>query len=130
MLTYETSCDAPPERAWELLARPDRWSRWAPHLRGARGLGAPEVRPGARGAALLLGFVPVPARVVGKRPGRSWTWRIGNVLIDHRVEPERDGCTIAVDLSAPAPLEAVLRLSYGPAVALLIRNLARVAERG
>jgi Polyketide cyclase / dehydrase and lipid transport len=129
MLSYETDCDAPAERAWELLARPDRWSRWAPHLRGARGLGTPEVRPGARGAALLLGVVPVPARVVAKRPGRSWSWRVGGVLIDHRVEPRPGGCTIAVDVDGPAPVEALMRLSYGPTMALLIRNLARVAER-
>jgi hypothetical protein len=129
MLTYETHCDAPAQRAWELIARPDRWSRWAPHLRGARGLGEPEIRPGARGAALLLGALPVPARVVAKEPGRSWRWQVGLVAIDHRVEPRADGCTVAVDLSAPAPVEALLRLSYGPVVALLVRNLARVAER-
>jgi Polyketide cyclase / dehydrase and lipid transport len=130
VLTYETNCAAPPERAWELLARPDRWARWAPHLRGARGLGAPEVDPGARGAVMFLGIVPVPARVVAKRPGRSWSWDVGGVLIDHRVEPRANGCTIAIDLEAPPPLEAILRVSYGPLVALLVRNLARVAERG
>jgi hypothetical protein len=49
--------------------------------------------------------------------------------MDHRVEPRPDGCTIAIELDAPPPLEPLLRLSYGPAVALLIRNLARVAEK-
>jgi Polyketide cyclase / dehydrase and lipid transport len=129
LLTYETECAAPPEPAWDLLARPEHWSRWAPHLRGARGLGEPEVRVGARGSAMLLGVVPVPARVVAKRPGRSWTWEVGPVLIEHRVEARPGGCTIGVDLSAPAPVEALLRVGYGPVVALLIRNLARVAER-
>jgi len=129
VLTYETDCDAPPERVWELLARPDRWSRWAPHLRGARGLGTPEVRRGAHGAALVLGVLPVPARVVTKRPGRSWSWRVGGVELNHRVQPRANGCTVAVDLSASPQVEALLRLSYGPVVALLLRNLARVAER-
>ena len=35
---------------------------------------------------------------------------------------------MAIDLSAPAPLEAALRLTYGPAVQVLVRRLARVAE--
>lgn len=128
MLTYEAPCAAPPEQAWALVARPGRWSRWAPHVRGAWGLGEPEVTPGARGAVRLLGFLPVPARVTGKRAGRWWSWRVGPVEIDHRVEPRGSGCSVAVDLRAPAPLESLLRVSYGPAVALLVRNLARVAE--
>jgi Polyketide cyclase / dehydrase and lipid transport len=130
VLTYESDCDASPERAWELLARPDRWSLWAPHIRGARGLGEPEVRRGARGAALLLGVVPVPARITRKSPGRSWSWRVGGVVLNHRVEPRAGGCTIAIDLQAAPPLEALLRLSYGPVVALLVKNLARVAASG
>jgi hypothetical protein len=129
MLTYRTHCKASPERAWELLSRPELWSSWAPHVRGGRGLGSPEVRLGAQGAALLLGVLPVPATIVAKRPGQSWSWRVGGVLMDHRVEPRPDGCTIAIELDAPPPLEPLLRLSYGPAVALLIRNLARVAEK-
>ena len=71
MLTYTARTSASPERAWALMARPWLWSRWAPHLRGAWGLGEPEVRPGARGAARLLGVVPVPARIVEVDPSRS-----------------------------------------------------------
>jgi Polyketide cyclase / dehydrase and lipid transport len=129
MLSYSARSDAAPERAWELVARPGRWSRWAPHVRGAWGLGAPEVRPGARGAVRLLGAVPVPATVTAKRAGRSWTWRVGLVDIAHRVEPRAGGCVVAVDLCAPPALEPLLRVSYGPVVALLVRNLARVAAQ-
>jgi hypothetical protein len=39
------------------------------------------------------------------------------------------GCTVAVTMSAPAPVAAALRLGYGPVVALLVRNLARAADR-
>jgi hypothetical protein len=116
--------------AWALIARPAAWPAWAPHVRGAWGLGAPEVRAGARGAARLLGVVPVPARITEKVDGRSWAWRVGPVDMDHRVEPgPGDGCTVAVTMSAPAPVEAALRLGYGPVVALLVRNLARAADR-
>lgn len=128
MLTYSATSAAPPAEAWSLLARPGRWQEWAPHIRGAWGLGAPEVEEGARGAARLLGALPVPALVTDKQPGRSWTWRVGPVDLVHRVRPRGSGCEVAIDLSAPAPLEAGLRLTYGPAVQVLVRRLARVAE--
>lgn len=132
MLSYEARSPAPVEEAWSLIARPGRWHEWAPHVRGAWSLGSPEVRRGARGAARLLGVVPVPARVVAKRAGRSWTWRVGPIDIVHRVAPAPTrgrGSIVGVDLLAPRALEALLAVSYGPVVALLVRNLARVAGR-
>ena len=117
------------EAAWALLARPSGWPRWAPHLRGAWGLGDAEVRPGATGAARLLGVVPVPVRIVAKRPGRSWTWRVGELFeMDHHVQPYGSGCTVGIDLRAPGPLEAVLAESYGPVIALTLGRLARAIE--
>ena len=133
MRTFAAATNAPPEAAWPLLARPDAWSRWSPHVRGAWKLGEPEVRRGAIGAARLLGVVPVPARIVGKRAGRSWTWRVGFGLVEmvHRVEPRPEGgATIAVDLIAPGPLERALALAYGPLIELSLRRLARRAEDG
>ena len=129
MLSYSARSAAPAEIAWDLLAQPARWHEWAPHLRGAWNLGSPEVAEGARGAARLLGVVPVPALVTAKQPGRSWTWRVGPVTMVHRVAARGKGSEVAVDLLAPPPLEAALRFSYGPAVQLLVRRLARVAER-
>jgi hypothetical protein len=130
MLRYEARSAAAPADAWSLVARPARWHEWAPHLRGAWGLGDGEVAVGARGAARLLGVVPVPAQIVAKEPGRSWTWRVGGVVeMDHRVERRAGGCIVAVTIAAPGPLEAGLGVSYGPVVALLVRRLARVAAR-
>jgi hypothetical protein len=129
VLRYTARTAARPEVAWSLLAQPDRWPDWAPHLRGAWGLGEPEVRAGARGAARLLGVLPIPARVSDKHPGRAWTWRVGPVEIAHGVEPRGGGAEVIVELSAPAPLESLLRITYGPLVTLLVANLARVAER-
>ena len=127
MLTYAAHSPAPASRTWELRARPDLWSRWAPHLRGAWGLGSPEVEPGRRGAVRLLGFMPIPVSITDKRSGRSWSWRVGAVDMTHRVIPRPDGCEVRIEISAPSPVEAMLRASYGPLVALLLRNLARVA---
>lgn len=127
MHTFRRHVAAPPERVWALIARPDEWARWAPHIRGARGLGSPEVRPGARGAVRLLGLPVVPAQITAKEPGRSWTWQVGPVTLRHRVEPAPGGALAAIELSAPGPLEPALVLTYGPVVGLVLRNLARVA---
>lgn len=131
MLSYEANSRAPVAEAWSLIARPGRWHEWAPQVRGAWSLGSPEVRLGARGAARLFGTLPVPARVVAKRPGRSWTWRVGPVDIVHRTRPGPGGrgSIVAVDMIAPRTIERLLAVSYGPVVGLLVRNLARVAER-
>ena len=102
MLTYRAHSAAEPAAAWALLARPSRWHEWAPHVRGAWGLGEPEVRAGARGAARLLGVVPVPAVVTAKEEGRSWTWRVGPVDMVHAVRPAGRGCDVVVELHAPA----------------------------
>jgi hypothetical protein len=130
VLRYEAESAAPPEAAWALVARPHRWKEWAPHVRGAVGLGVPEVEEGRHGVARLFGALPVPAVVTDKVPGRSWTWRVGPVTLVHRVRPRADGtCVVGVDLSAAPALETVLALTYGPVVALLVERLARVAER-
>jgi hypothetical protein len=129
MLRYERRTSAPADVVWALVARPGEWSRWAPHLRGADGLGAPEVTLGARGSARLLGVLGVPARITAKRRGSLWSWRVGPFTVRHRVSAVAGGTLVAMELDAPAPLEPALRLTYGPVVALLLRNLVRVAEQ-
>lgn len=128
-LSYAAESSAPPDAAWRLISRPDQWHRWAPHMRGAVGMGRPEVDPGALGVALVAGLVPVPGRVIAKRRGRSWTWQVGPLRVDHAVAPAPGrGCRVVMELSAPWPLERALAVSYGPVVALVVRRLARVAE--
>ena len=128
-LTYSAFSHATPAQAWALISEPERWSEWAPHLRGAWGLGRPEIESGRSGAARLLGLLPVPVTITDKRPSRSWTWRVGPVTMHHIVRAAPGGCEVSVEMHAPAPLEAGVWASYGPVVALLVRNLARVAER-
>jgi hypothetical protein len=129
MLTYRAPSSAPPTVAWKLYAEPRRWSEWAPHVRGAWGLGQSEVELGARGVVRLLGVLPVPAKITAKRAGCCWAWHVGPVALEHRIEPLDAGCVVALDLTAPPSLEAVLRRTYGPLISLLLRNLARVAAR-
>ena len=99
-------------------------------MRGAVGLGSPEVRKGALGVVRLLGVLPVPARIVAKQPGRSWTWRVGPALMQHRLRALPGGrCEVAVDLTAPGPLGPALAASYGPVIGVMVRRLARLAEQ-
>lgn len=114
---------APPEAAWSLIARPSRWPEWAPHIRGAWGLGQPEVQAGKLGAAKLAGIVPVPAKVTEVEPGRSWTWRVGVLTLVHAVEPRPGGSRVSMTLDGPAPIV----LAYAPLVGALTRRLARIA---
>jgi hypothetical protein len=128
MLVHSAPSSADPAVAWSLLSRPARWHEWAPHVRGGWGLGAPEVREGARGAARLLGVVPVPVAITDVQEGRSWTWRVAGVVdMEHRVDPRVGGCLVTVTIVAPGPLQPLLAATYGPLVALLVRRLARVA---
>jgi hypothetical protein len=124
MLRYEVPCDAP-EAAWTLIAQPARWHEWAPHVRGAWGLGAPEVEVGRQGAVRLLGVVPVPAAIVAKDDNNSWTWRVGGVVtMAHVVTPH----AVAITLEAPAPLERALGAAYGPVIRLMLQRLSRTAR--
>jgi hypothetical protein len=127
MRTWTADSEASAPVAWALLARPGAWSAWAPHLRGAWGLGAPEVREGAVGAARLLGVIPVPAKITAKGD-RSWTWRVGPAEMTHRVVPRGTGSVVAVDLRAPGPLEGALAAAYGPIIQRMLDRLARLAE--
>jgi hypothetical protein len=126
-MTRTVSADsaAAPAAAWALVARPGSWHRWAPHIRGAWGLGSPEVEQGRRGVVRVLGVVPLPARIDAVDPGTSWSWSVGPVHLRHTVAPLGDGCRITMTLDGPAPVEA----AYAPLVGLLTRRLARVAER-
>jgi hypothetical protein len=121
--TVTAESPASPEEAWSLLARPSRWPEWAPHIRGAWGLGDPEVQEGRLGAVRLMGVVPVPAYVTAVDPGRSWTWRVGPLTLIHSVDPVGGGSRVSMTLDGPAPIV----LTYAPVVGALTRRLARVA---
>ena len=125
MKTWTAQSGGSPAEAWDKLSRPGRWHEWAPHVRGAWGLGD-VVRAGDAGAARLLGAIPVPVRITAVDAPRSWSWRVGALVeMDHRVVARPGGLAVELDLRAPAPLEAGLALAYGPLIALALRRLAR-----
>ena len=123
-------CAAPPERVWALLAQPDRWHQWSPHVRGAEGLGSPEVLAGAEGQVVLRGGLRIPARIVEVEPGESWSWHVAGLLIRHRVAPLPGGRSrLEQSVEGSAPAWSIAATLYAPLVGLIGRNLVRVAER-
>lgn len=131
MLRYSTPSAADPDVAWALLSQPRRWHEWSPHVRGAWGLGEPEVQDSALGAVRVLGILPVPARInlVEKSwMRRHWVWSVGLVSFDHTVRRDVDGCTISISCHAPWPVEQVIKRTYWPLVKRFVDRLATVAE--
>ncbi len=128
MLRFEEVSRGRPEAAWRLLARPACWSSWAPHVRGAVGLGSPEVQKGRVGVVFVAFLAPVPVRVSDKSDGRYWDWKTGPVRIRHAVAPHADGCRLSIELRAPAPLEAAIGLAYGPIIRWVLHRLAGLTE--
>lgn len=127
MVSYSRRVDAPADLAWGFLAMPAHWSAWAPHIRGAWGLGDPEVELGRTGAVRLASVVPVPARIVEKEPGRSWTWRVGPYLMEHRIEPRGASASeVSINVSGAAPLETALEATYGRLIDVLLGRFATV----
>lgn len=125
----EVESDAAPEAVWDLYAQPERWKEWAPHVRSPKGLGSPEVEPGASGRIHFGGVAPIWAEITAVRPGASWTWRVGLTELTHTVQPRAGGgSVIGLAMRAPAPAERVIRLTYAPITRLLLKNLARKAE--
>ncbi len=121
--------EAPAAEVWSLLAEPTRWHEWSPYVRGAEGLGEPEVQAGATGKVLLLGGVRLDAEILEVVPGRSWTWRLGGLHVRHEVESTSRGTRLSMTPAGSGPLWGPTALLYRLPTGLIERNIARVAER-
>ncbi len=127
-MTRVLETSAPPERVWDLIARPARWREWSLYVRGAEGLGDPEVEAGAKGSVILTGGLRVAAKIITVEPGRSWSWKVGGIIVDHEIEPTADGCRLSMPVRAARTAWSPLALAYGPVVDLFTGRIARVAE--
>lgn len=121
---------APPERVWDLIARPGRWHEWSPHVAGAEFLGEPEVEAGARGRVLLRGGLALPATVTAVQTGESWAWEVGGIAVRHAVRPAAGGSEVEMATAGQGPVWGAAAAAYALPVALLVRNIARLAARG
>jgi uncharacterized protein YndB with AHSA1/START domain len=120
---------APAAEVWSLLAEPARWREWSPYVRGAEGLGEPEVEARAVGKVILLGGVRLDAEILDVVPGRSWTWRVGGMRVRHEVEPTAKGTRFTMAPEGDGPFWGPAALIYRLPTALIERNVARVAKR-
>jgi uncharacterized protein YndB with AHSA1/START domain len=120
---------APAAAVWSLLAEPARWREWSPYVRGAEGLGEPEVEAGAAGKVVLLGGVKIDAEILDVVPGRSWTWQVGGLRVTHDVEPTPSGSRFSMIPAGDGPFWGPAALIYRLPTALIERNVARVATR-
>ena len=128
MAARGASSAASPEQLWDLIARPGQWHRWSPHVRGAEGLGSPEVRQGAKGSVVLRGGIRLPAEILEVDPGKSWSWQVGGIVVNHVVEPAPGGSRLSMPVEHRGPIWAPAALAYAPIVGLIARHIARVAE--
>ena len=72
-------------------------------------------------------LVPVPARIVAKRPGQSWDWRVGPVVMRHEVQRLARGCEVRIEVRAARAVELAVDAGYGPLISLVLLSLARLA---
>jgi hypothetical protein len=121
--------DAPAAEVWSLIARPGRWHEWSPYVSGAEGLGEPEVEPGAVGSVVVRGGLRIGAEILEVVPGRSWAWQVKGLVIRHEVEPVPRGTRLSMTPEGDGPLWAPLALAYRLPTGLIVRNIARVAQR-
>lgn len=121
-------CAAPPEQLWQLVARPDRWNEWSPYVRGAEGLGSPEVEAGSKGSVILRGGIRLPAEVTAVDPGRSWSWKVGGIVVHHIVTPAPGGSLLEMTVEASAKAWTPAAKLYAPVVGVIAGRTARAAE--
>ncbi len=119
---------ATPEQMWFLVARPDQWSKWSPHVRGAEGLGSPEVREGAKGSVVLRGGIRVPAEITEVVAGQSWSWKVGGIVVHHRVTAIPGGSRLEMPVESSGGAWGPAAALYAPVVGRIARHIARVAE--
>ena len=129
MTNRGVDCSAPPERLWELVAKPDQWHRWSLYVRGAEDLGSPEVEEGAKGRVVLRGGIRLPVEITFVDPGRSWSWRIGGIVVHHIVTSTAEGSRLEMPVESSGLAWTPAAALYAPVVALITRRIVQIAER-
>ena len=90
LLQREFTVGIPLQRAWEHLARVERWPSWAPHIKQIELHPAGELGPESTGVIHLTNGIKSAFRMTEFNPPRSWKW-VGpflwlTVIYDHQFE--------------------------------------------
>ena len=86
------------------------------------------MRQGAKGKVLLRGGAKLPAEVLEVVPGRSWSWRVGGIIVEHRVIPMPGGFRLEMPVKATGTLWKPGAIAYGGVVNLIAGRIVAVAE--
>jgi len=62
-------------------------------------------------------------------PGRSWSWRVGGIIVEHVVTSTPTGSQLSMPVRAASIRWKPAALAYGPIVNLIARRIVTVAER-
>jgi uncharacterized protein YndB with AHSA1/START domain len=128
-----------PDLLWRLLATPDQWPRWSPHImRVTEGHGVPP-GPLRIGQALRIHGpwpVAVPARITALVPGRRWDFDVTlpvGVRVRAAHEVVDDPTAVVVTMRAAGPAMRLLGgpalLVYAPLAELALRRLVALARQ-
>jgi hypothetical protein len=79
---------------------------------------------------ILRGGIRLPAEITEVVAGRSWSWRVGGIVVHHIVTPAERGSRLSMPVNHTARLWAPAAVAYTPLVALIARRIARAAEDG
>lgn len=105
----------PPDQVWERYARPQRWSEWAPQIRGVE-VDVDRMVTGARGRVLSWGGVCADFVVdAWDDEGRRWVWTVRprlavppltlpELTLRHGVRATDAGSQAWLVVQGPAPL--------------------------
>ena len=78
---------------------------------------------------ILVGGVKLPAEVLAVSRERAWSWRVGGLVIDHRIERLADGrLKLEMPVSPASPLFTPLAAAYSPIVDRIVARIIRLAE--
>lgn len=78
---------------------------------------------------ILRGGVKLPAEVLAVSRGRSWSWQVGGLVIDHSIVILDDGrLKLEMPVRAASPLFAPVAAAYSPIVDRIAARIIRLAE--
>ncbi len=130
-LTLHASGPVVPAEAWDRYLRMERWSQWAPQIRGVES-GAALIAAGVTGRVRAPLGLAVPFRVTDVDvDARRWSWtvRVGPVSLAllHWVSAGPDGgSTTGLRMRGPLPLLA----GYAPLAQVALSRLVRIRTVG
>jgi hypothetical protein len=78
---------------------------------------------------ILIGGVTLPAEVLEVNPGRSWSWRVGGIVVEHEINVLGGGVELRMPVSATGTIWKPVAFVYSGIVVLIGHRIVTIAER-